>query len=207
MRRKKLVPWESLESYAPTAFAVAGASLLASLFAPLALLVVTDWSWLAGIALVGFAVVTAALGLLGLHPRTSVDSRKLAVAGAAFATTAVIAGTVVLALTGLTGAAIHLPNVEFSVGKQGFVVLSLTMAAGYALGFLSYGIGILRSSSKPDRTGVLLTTGGLLLLLPVAAAVLQLSGWIVTPAWVVFPTLGLVAVDTVAVGLSLRSTS
>lgn len=204
---KKLVPWESLESYAPTAFAVAGTSLLASLFAPLALLVVTDRSWLVGIALVGFAVVTAALGLLGLHPRASVDSRKPAVAGAAFAATAVVAGSVVLALAGVTSVAIRLPNAEFSVGKQWFVVLSLTMAAGYALGFLSYGIGVLRSSSRLDRTGGLLTAGGLLLLLAVAAAVLQRSGWIVMPAWVVLLTLGLVAVDTVAVGLGLRSAS
>ncbi len=205
--RKKLVPWESFESYASVAFVVAGTSLLASLFAPLALLVVTDRSWIAGISLVGFGVVAAAFGLLGLHPRASVDSRRLAVAGAAFAATAAIAGSVVLALAGLTGVAMHLPDVAFSVGKQEFVVLSLTMAAGYALGFLSYGIGIYRSSSEPDRTGVLLTTGGLLLLLPVAAGVLQFTGWSALRAWVVFLTLGLVAVDTVAVGLGLRSTS
>lgn len=196
----KLVPWESLENHASTAFTVAGASLLTSLFAPFALLVVIDWSWLVGIALVGLAVVMAALGLLGLHPRASVDSQKLAVAGAAFAATAGIAGLVALALAGLTGAAIHLSAVKFPVGKQAFVGLSLTMATGYALGFLSYGIGILRSSSSSGRAGRLLTAGGLLLLLPVVAGVLQLSHWIVMPAWVVFPILGLVAVDTVAVG-------
>lgn len=205
--RGALVPWESLENHAPIAFTVAGASLLASLFAPFALLVVIDSSWLVGIALVGLAVVTAALGLLGLHPRVSVDSQKLAVAGAVFAATAGIAGLVVLLSAGLTGAAIRLPGVAFSVSKGGFVVLSLTMAAGYALGFLSYGIGVLRSTSGPSRAGVLLAAGGLLLLLPVVAGVLQLGNWIVVPAWVVFPTLGLVAADTVAVGVSLRPTS
>ncbi|MFB6201383.1 MAG: hypothetical protein ABEI98_05170 [Halorhabdus sp.] len=57
-----------------TAFAAAGASLLASLLAPFALLVVIDWSWLVGIVLVGLAVVMAALGLLGFYPYASVDS-------------------------------------------------------------------------------------------------------------------------------------
>ncbi|MFB6201382.1 MAG: hypothetical protein ABEI98_05165 [Halorhabdus sp.] len=95
----------------------------------------------------------------------------------------------------------------FSVGKQGFVILSLTMAASYALGFLSYGIAIVRTGSALGRPGLLLTAGGLLLLLPVVAGVLELSTVIVIPAWMVLATLGLVAVDTAAVGLSLRSAS
>lgn len=202
--RGRLVPWESLESHAPTAFTVAGLSLLASLVVPFALLVVTDRPWLVGIALVGVAVLTAALGLLGLHRRASVDSPTVAVAGAAFATTAGVASLVVLAVAGV---ALPRPDVAFSVGKTGFVVLSLTMAAGYALGFLAYGIGLLRSNASPNRVGVLLTAGGLLLVVPVVAGVLQLGTSLVLPAWVVFPTLGLVAVDTVAVGHSLRPTN
>lgn len=205
--RVSLVPWKSLEAHAPAAFTVAGASLLSSLFVPLGLLVIIDWSWLVGIGLVGLAVVTAALGLLGLHPRTSADSPWLSTVGAAFAATAGSAGLVVLVLTGLSGAAIHAPDLAFSVGKQTFVALALTMAAGYGLGFLTYGIGTVRSRSEAGPAGTLLTAGGLLLLVPVVGGVLQFGLGIDLPAWVVFPVLGLVSFDTLAVGLTFRPTS
>lgn len=203
--RESLVPLVPLEEHASSAFKLAGAVLLASLFVPIGLGTLVDWSWLLGIALVGVEVVAAALGLLGLHHRARVDSPWLAIAGATFA--AAIAGVAVLALSGLTGVAMSVPGVEFSLGKQAFVLLALTMAAGYGLGFLAFGVGTLRSSSAAGRTGPLLTAGGLLLLVPVAGGVLQIGLGIAMLAWIVFPVLGLVAVDTVAVGMSLRSTS
>ena len=206
-RGVSLVPWDSLEDHSPNAFTVAGASLLASLFVPMGLSVIIDWAWLVGIALVGFAVLTAALGLLGLHRRTRTRSPRMAFAGAGSATIAGCAGLVVLVLTGLMGAAIHLPTLEFSVGMQAFVLLSLTMAAGYGLGFLTSGIGVLRSSATPGRAGGLMTAGGIILLVPAVGGILQLGLGIAMPAWIVFASLGLVAVDTVAVGISLRSTT
>lgn len=203
--RASLVPWESIGQYAPAAFTLAGVSLLASLVAPASLSVLLDRAWLVGIALVGLAVVSAALGLLGLHRQTEAGSPVLAAAGAASATTAGLAGLVVLGLTGLTGAAMHLPSLEFSVGKRTFVVLSLTMAAGYALSFLCSGTGLFRSTATTGRVAWLLTAGGIVLLVPVVGGLLQLVLGIALPAWVVFASLGLVAVDTVAVGFSLRS--
>lgn len=204
--RPTLVLRSALEAHAPTALTVAGASLLASLFVPLGLAIVIEWSWLVGIALVGVAVVTATLGLLGLHRRTATGSPGLALSGAMFATAAGLGGLVVLALSGLTGAAMQLPSLAFSVGKQAFVVLSLTMAGGYGLGFLSFGIGNLRSDTGHGREGQLLTAGGVLMLLPVGGGVLQLGYGFDLPAWVVFLSIGLVAIDTITVGISLRST-
>ena len=205
--RDSVAPWESLENHAPNAFTVAGASLLASLFVPLGLSAILDRSWLVGIALVGFAVLAAALGLLGLHRRTRIESPGLAFAGAASATTAGTAGIVVLVLAGLTGAGIYSPTLSSSVGKQAFVVLSLTMAAGYGVGFLAFGVGSVRSADTHTRPGRLLTAGGLLLLVPVVGGFLQLGSGIALPAWVVFASLGPVSVLTVAVGVSLRSTN
>lgn len=205
--RDALLPWEPLERHTATAFTLAGTCLLASLFVPFGLIVIIDWSWLVGIALVGLAVLTAAIGLLGLQPRVRIESPWLAFAGAMFATAAGLAGLVVLVLTGLTGAAIHLPSMEFSVGQQAFVFLSLTMAAGYALGFLSFGIGSFRTSSISARVGNFLIAGGVLLLVPVGGGIAQLGVGIAMPAWIVFASLGLVAVDTVAVGTGLRSTN
>ena len=106
--RGTLVPWEPFEARAPTAFTVAGASLLASLFVPFGLGAFFDASWLAGIALVGFGVLTAALGLVGLHPLASDRTPRLAVLGTTSALLAGVTGLVVLGLTGLTAAAITL---------------------------------------------------------------------------------------------------
>lgn len=206
-RRASLVPWEPLERHVTIAFTVAGTSLLASLFAPFALLAIVDWSWLVGISLVGVTVIAAALGLFGLYPDGRRAFPRLAITGTAFATLAGVAGMVVLVLSALTGVAIQSPGHVFSVGKPAFVVLSLTMAVGYGLGFLSFGIGTLRSGASHGREGHLLTVGGVLLLLLVGGGVLQVGFGFDMPAWVVFLAIGLVAIDTITVGLHLRSTS
>lgn len=72
--RPRAVPWESLEQHSASAFASAGTALLVSSFVPIGLRDVTEWSWLAGIVLVGLGVVWVALGLLGLYWDRTTDS-------------------------------------------------------------------------------------------------------------------------------------
>lgn len=205
--RRSVLPWKSLENRTGSAFTLAGASLLASLFVPIGLLTLTEWSWLAGIALVGLAVVATAVGLLGLYPRGSTRSPGLARLGVLSAIVAGAAGLTVLGSSVVTAGAVVLPGAEFSVGTRAFAILALTMAGGYALGFLSFGVVDLRSDDPLGRTGQLLAIGGLLLSVPVVGGLAQLGFGVRLPAWVLFPVLGLVAIDTVAVGIALRSAS
>lgn len=203
--RPHVVLWKLIEAHTASAFTLGGASLLASLFVPVGLLALTEWSWLAGIVLAGLAVVATAVGLLGLYPRADGRSPKLAMAGAVSAAVAGTAGSILLALSGLTVTAITLPDFEFSVGMRPFAIIALAMAGGYALGFLSFGIAGRRGDDLSGRTSQLLAGGGALLLVPVVGGLLQLGFGIGQPPWLLFPILGLVAIDTVAVGVSLRS--
>lgn len=200
-----LDPWEPLEAHTAAAFTLAGGSFLASLFVPIGLHPFTDSAWLAGILLVGLAVVTAALGLLGLYSGRRDRDSHLSIAGAAAAISAGTSGMALLALSGLTAVAIAVPAVEFAVGMGLFAATALVMAGGYALGFLAFGIGGLRSSSMRKRSALLLVGGGALLLVPIGGALLRLGLGVNLPPGVLFPILGVVAIDTVAVGLSLRS--
>lgn len=205
--RLRFGPLRSLEHRTASAFTLAGTSLLASLFVPIGLGAFVEWSWLAGLVLVGLGVVSVALGLLGLYSRTNDRSPRLAAAGAVSAVVVGTAGLVLLALSGLTAGAMVLSSIEFSVGMQSFAAIAITIAGGYALGLLSFGILALRSDSPPGRAGLLLTGGGVLMLVPVTGALLQLGFGVHQPPWILFPILGLVAIDTVAVGISLRSGS
>lgn len=205
--RLQFVPWRTLEHHTDSAFTLGGLSLLASLLLPVGLGAFAEWAWLAGIVLVGLGVLAVALGLLGLYSRTKDRSPRLATAGAVTAVVAGTAGLVLLTLSGLTAGAMVLSSIEFTVGMQSFAAIAITMAGGYALGFLSFGILALRSDAPSDRTGLLLTGGGVLMLVPVIGALLQLGFGVDQPPWLLFPVLGLVAIDTVAVGISLRSGS
>lgn len=205
--RFRFVPWRVLEHHASSAFTLAGTSLLASLLVPIGLATIAEWSWLAGIVLVGLGVVAVALGLLGLYSRTTDRSPRLAAAGAVSAVVVGTAGLVLLVLSGLTAGAMVLSSIEFSVGMQSFAAITITMAGGYALGLLSFGILALRSDSPSGRTGLLLTGGGVLMLAPVIGALLQLGFGVHQPPWILFPILGLIAIDTVAFGTSFRSGS
>ena len=203
--RPRAVPWESLEGHVASAFTLAGTSLLASMFVPIGLGAFVDWSWLVGIFLVGIGVLAVSLGFLGLYSRTGDQSSGLAVAGGLAAVVAGTAGLVLLALSGLTVGAMILPTVEFGVGMQSFTAIVIAMGGGYALGLLSFGILELLSAQASGRIGLLLTSGGILMLVPVVGALLQLGFGIVLPAWILFPVLGLVAVDTLVIGVELRS--
>ena len=202
--RLQFVPWRLLEHHATSAFTLAGTSLLASLVVPIGLGAFAEWSWLAGIVLVGLGVVAVALGFLGLYSRTNDRSPRLAAAGAVSAVVGGTAGLVLLALSGLTAVTLVLSSIEFSVGMQSFSAIAFTMAGGYALGLLSFGTLALRSDSPSGRTGLLLTGGGVLMLVPVIGALLQLGFGVHLPPWILSPILGLVAIDTIAVGTSLR---
>jgi|GEM_PF-5692428 len=205
--RLRFVTWRILEHHTDSALTLGGMSLLGSLLVPVGLGAFTEWAWLAGIVLVGLGVLAVTLGLLGLYSRTKDRSPQLATVGAIVAVVAGIAGLVLLALSGLTTGAVVLQNVEFAVGMQSFAVITITVAGEYALGLLSFGILALRSDGSPGRTSLLLTGGGVLMLVPVIGALLQLGFGVDQPPWLLFPILGLVAIDTVAVGNSLRSGS
>lgn len=205
--RLRVVPWGSLEHHTATAFTLAGTSLLASLFVPIGLGTVAEWSWLVGIILVGLGVVAVAIGFLGLYSRDTDRAPWLAATGAVSAFVLGTAGLVLLALSGLTAGAMVLSSIEFSVGMPSFATVLITMAGSYAFGLLSFGILALRSDALSGRTGHLLTVGGILMLVLVIGALLQLGFGIDQPPWLLFPVLGLVAIDTVAVGVSLRSRS
>lgn len=202
--RRRILQWGSLENRTAGAFTLSGALLVASLLVPVGLSPFVDWSWLPGIVLVGLAVVSVGVGLLGLYPGGVERAPKLASAGALWAVVAGTAGLVLLALSGLTAGAAVLPGVEFSVRMGTFAATALAMAGGYALGFMSFGLVGLRSDDSPGRTGQLLTGGGALLLVPVVGELSRLGLGFGPPPWLVFPVLGLVAVDALAVGISLR---
>lgn len=200
----RVIPWESLEAITSVAFTSAGALLLASLLAPIGLMPLTEWSWLVGILLVGLVAVVAGLGLAGLYPRTRAGSHPLAFIGVVSGVCAGVAGLVLVALSGLSVGSILRSGSTISLGTGMFSALAFTVAAGYALGFLLSGLGAIRSAMVPDRTGYLLTGGGAFLLIPVVGELIRLVFGVGLPPWVIFPVVGVVALDTLAVGINLR---
>jgi len=86
-----------------------------------------------------------------------------------------------------------------------FVVVALVMASGFSLGFLLFGVGARRTDTIPRTVSHLLVLGGGLLLAPVLVELLGFVYPVTTPPWVLFPILGLVALDTLAIGYVLSS--
>jgi hypothetical protein len=204
-RQHTIILWDPLVEAAAPAFRLAGIMIMASMIIPVGLEAFTDRAWVAGLVLVGVAVVVAALGLLGLYPWVNDTAPVLAKTGALFS---VIGGTA--ALTLLAGVAVVLvadvavgPNLRLLKGA--FMTLVLLMAGGYSLGFLSFGIGSLRTEVPSRTVGRLLVVGGVVLLVPVVGQLLRLGFGIGPPPWVAFLMLGLSAVITLSVGYSLDS--
>lgn len=198
-----MIPWQTFETHRGSAFLLAGSSLIASVVVPVGISVLTDWAWASGLLLVGFAVMALAIGLLGLYPQTSEPAPGAASGGAIFAG---IAGTAALSLFATTGVVL--------VGELGlgtslprptgvFVAVALAMAGGSSLGLLSFGFAVRRTTTS-RTVGHLLAGGGLLLLLPVAVESLGLVSDVTTPPWVLFPVIGLVAIDMLVIGYTLR---
>jgi hypothetical protein len=177
--------------------------LVASFFVPVGLSTVTGWAWATGIVLAGLAVVAVAVGLLGLYPQVNERAPRVAFAGALFA---VITGITALSLIVTLGVALV---AEIGLGMNVprptavFIVVALVMANGFALGFLLFGVGTRRTDTVPRNVSHLLVVGGVLLLAPVLVETLGFVYPVTTPPWVLFPILGLVALDSLIVGYIL----
>ena len=196
--------WELLEQRRGSAFGLAGVLILASLAVPAALGLVTDRAWVAGLLLVGVAVVSVAAGLAGLYSDVSDQVPRLAVLGIGAATIAGLGalGLIALVVLGLAGQTL---GVTLADPMGVFSALGLAMAGGFALGFLLFGFASW-FADRPSRTVAgLLLLGGMALITPVGIEVLGLTMGIETPPWVLFPVIGLVALDAIAVGYLLRA--
>lgn len=192
---------EPLERQSAPAFLLTGVLVLGSLVAPLGLGALTERSWVAGLVLVGLAVPTASVGLLGLYPRVNDRAPRSALAGAG---AAAVAGVAALGLLALVGAALGSEAaVGRSVSRDAFALLGLSMAGGFALGFLLFGVATWRTDTPSRTVGGLLTAGGVALLVPVVVELLGPALGVSTPPWLLFPVIGGIAVDSALVGYVL----
>lgn len=198
-------PRKSFEDWSGLAFMLAGTLMIASFLVPVGLELLTDWAWVSGIVLIGFAVIAVTIGLFGLYQQIRARAPRVALLGAVFAA---IAGTTAFILTVSLGIAL------FAKGALGitlptptglFKLISLLMAGGFSLGFLLLGVGSWQIDVSSSLVGQLLMVGGLLLLIPVLVELLGLLFAVTMPAWALFPLLGLVAVDTLMAGYFLHS--
>lgn len=201
------IPWDRLEKQTSFAFTLAGVLLVGSVVVPLGLSTVTSWAWVAGLFLVGFAVVGIAVGLVGLYPAITDRAPRLATVGVLGG---VIAGGAALSLIAMGGIAlIGEGTFGMELGKPMgiFAAVILSMAGGLALGFFSVGTAGWRTGSLSRVTSQLLLLGGTLLLMPVADAILRrvFAIEIGMPSWFFLPILGLVILVTLATGYSLRT--
>lgn len=183
---------------------LAGLLIVSSVIVPVGLESFTDWFWASGILLIGLAVVAVAVGLFGLYPQVSDRDPRLAVTGAVFAAIAGIAGSLVAMMGFAIGAEVAL-GMNSPKPTAIFGIVALLMAGGFSLGFLMFGIVGWRTGILSRTVGNLLLVGGVLLLVPVVVELLGLVSEIETPPWVFFPVIGLVAIDALAVGYTLRS--
>lgn len=195
---------ELLEQRSESAFLVTGVLILASLVVPVGLNRFTDWSWVPGLVLIALAVVSVSVGLFGLYPQVNDCTPKLALAGIGAAT---IAGIAALGLLALVGTAIG-GDTDLSLAvvdpMRVFVLLGLLMAGGVSLGLLLFGVAIRQIESASRTVGRLLIAGGGALLVPVIGEFFDLMFGVNTSSWLLFPAIVGLALDTVAVGYSLR---
>ena len=201
------LPWKWLERRAARAFVLGGVLLVASALVPIGLASVTEWSWASGLVLVGSSVVAIGVGLLGTFPQARDQAPWLARVGALCAT---VAGVAAVGLIGLVGTAVTAAvTLDAALPKPMgvFQVLALAMASGLALGFVSFGVARVRTGSSSDTPGRLLVAGGVVLLVPVLGELLRMGIGIGPPPWVVFGALGVLALDSLAVGHSFRTAS
>jgi len=200
------VPWNWLERRTGVAFAAGGAALVASAIVPVALGAVTEWSWVAGIVLVGGAVLGFAAGLLGLYPTSSPTAPRLASLGAV---SAGIAGVGGLAMGAMGSLAVVAGAVGVDLGKPMgvFAAVALSMGLGLAVALVTFGVASWIAPDTGTVTPALLTVGGAALLVPVGGELLRLAVGIAPPGWLLFPVLAGVAVDGLLIGYVLRRRS
>lgn len=198
-------PLKSLEQRSASAFMLTGVLILASLIAPIGLEVVTELSWVAGLALIGLAVATVSVGMLGLYPWVNDRTPRLALAGAGAATVAGLAALGLIALAGIAVGSEFVAGLTISDPMSVFAGLGLLMAGGFALGFLLFGIATWRIAAPSRTIGGLLFAGGVALLAPVVIELLGLALGVNTPPWLLFPIIVGVALDTAVIGYHLKT--
>jgi len=202
-----VVPWGWLSKRAASAFTLSGVLLLASVIVPMGLKAVTEWAWVSGIVLVGLAVLSVAAGLLGLYPRVTDDAPHLAILGFLSAGVAGVAalGLLAMGVLALVGEGAFGMDLGKPVGI--FVAVTLSMASGFSLGFLSIGAAGRRSDTISRTSSRLLLLGGALLLVPIAGEVLRRGFGVEVgiPPGVFLPVIGLVTLVALALGYSLRT--
>lgn len=201
------LPWKWLERRTARAFILGGALLVASALAPIGLASVTEWSWVSGLVLVGISVVATGVGLLGTFPQVRDRSPWLALTGTLCATAAGVAAVGLIVLVGTAVTAAVTLGAPLPKPWGTFQVLALAMAGGLSLGFVLFGVARMRAGGSSDTPGKLLMVGGAVLLLPVLGELLRMGVGIGTPPWVLFGALGTLALDSLAVGYSLRTAS
>jgi hypothetical protein len=201
------LPWKWLERRTARAFTLGGALLIASALVPIGLASVTEWSWVSGLVLVGISVVAIGVGLLGTVPQVRDRAPWLTRIGILCATVAGVAavGLILLVGTAVTAAVTLGSALPKPMGV--FQVLALAMAGGLALGFVMLGVARVRTGGSSDIPGRLLVAGGVVLLIPVLGELLRMAIGIGPPPWILFGALGVLALDTLAVGYSFRTGS
>jgi len=201
-----VVPWNWFERRAGEAFAVGGTALVASAIVPVALESVTEWSWVAGLVLVGAAVLGFAAGLLGRYPTSSRTAPRLASLGAVSAGVAGVGGLTMAAMGSL---AVVAGTVGVDLGKPMgvFAAVALSMGLGLAVAFVTFGLVGRVSPGSGTVTPVLLTVGGAALLVPVVGELLRFVAGIGPPGWLLFPVLAGLAFDGLLIGYVLRRRS
>lgn len=202
---KPAISWDALGKRAATAFTLGGLFLVASLIVPVGLAGITDWSWVAGIELVGLAVLSVAIGLVGLYPRIREAEPTLAFGGIVSGVVAAGAAIVMLSMGGYALVAGGALGMELGTPKALFMAVSLLMASGYGLGFVLIGTALSRTNQTAGYTSPLLVIGGLSLLVPVAAELFRNGFGFEAPEWLFLPAIGVGTITTIAIGYTLRN--
>lgn len=194
---------DSLETRIGSAFGLAGVLILASLVVPVGLELFTDQAWAAGLALVGLAVVSISAGMRELYFHVESRAPHIALAGLG---AAAVAGLAAVGLIALVSIALVGQTIGATLGEPigVFVALSLSMAGGLALGLILFGIASWKAETPSRTVAGLLMGGGLVLLTPVGIETVALAVGVGTPAWLLFPVIGLIALDAVVIGYLLR---
>lgn len=197
------VRWETLESWSPIAFAIAGLAILADVGIQVATTVseVTVPGWVS-IALGLGGIWVLLVGLVGFYPRVADRARQLALGGVAtgilgwLAVTVGLVWAIALAVTDQETIAEGPP-----LGPQIFLsTLVLTL-----LSFLCYGVASSRTHSPSRTVGYLLIVPFATFLLLIALFVGNVTLGFEPPEGIVPAMFGIAALAMIGVGFSLRT--
>lgn len=180
--------------------------LLASAVVPVGLKPVTNWAWVSGLVLVGVGVLAVAVAVSGLYPILNVQDSWLATLGLLGGVVAGIAAVGIIAMAGIALIGEGVLGMDLGKPVGIFSVVTLSMAGGTAFGMLSTGTVGLRSAAISRTPSLLLLVGGASLIVPVLGEVLRRGFGIETglPPWLFIPALGLITLDSLAIGHTLR---